>query len=220
MFPLRDNIPSRRLPAVNYILIAANVAAFAYELSLGRHGDAFILRYGLIPLRFSKPWLFPHTGPFDLVVPVWTSMFLHGGWLHLISNMWCLFVFGDNVEDKMGHFRYLVFYLICGLAAGAAQTAVGWGSPVPVIGASGAIAGVMGAYFLLFPRARVLTVVPIFIFLKTVELPAWVFLGIWFAMQLFFGSLPGPGEGVAFWAHIGGFVGGVLLMRRFVRSRR
>ncbi|MBI4425555.1 MAG: rhomboid family intramembrane serine protease [Elusimicrobia bacterium] len=219
MIPLYDTIPSRSFPAVTVALIAVNVAAFGFEASLGRHAQAFILDYGLVPLRFVQPGRHGlHAAPAWLTP--WTSMFLHGGLMHLLSNMWMLWIFGDNVEDRMGRVRFLSFYLLAGFAAAMAQLAAGWGSPVPVIGASGAIAGVMGAYFLLFPHARVVTLVPVFVFLQRVELPAFVFLAVWFLTQVHLGASGSGHGGIAWWAHIGGFVAGLALGWRFSRGRR
>lgn len=224
MIPLRDNIPSRTFPIVNLLLVALNVAAFLYELSLGRQLERYLFAFGLVPAKYALPGLFTELGPGLYVLPFFTSMFLHGGWMHIISNMWILLIFGDNVEDRMGHLRYLFFYLLSGLAAALTQLWVSWGSPVPTIGASGAIAGVMGAYFILFPTARVLCLVPIFFFLQRIELPAFVFLGLWFWSQFHAGTMAlagaGASHGVAWWAHIGGFVGGILLLGLVLRPRR
>lgn len=223
MFPLRDNIPTRTVPFVNYALIAANAAAFAYELSLRGKLQKFLLWYGLVPLKYASPGLLDQLGPELYFGPFLTSMFLHGGWLHILSNMWTLYIFGDNVEDRLGHSRYLAFYLLSGLAAGFTQVWASWGSHVPTIGASGAIAGVMGAYFILYPFARVVCLVPVFIFLQKVELPAFVFLLLWLLSQLYAGSLAIGGAnigGVAWWAHIGGFLGGVLMLGFFLRKGR
>jgi membrane associated rhomboid family serine protease len=216
MIPLRDIIPSRTTPVVTISLIAINVLVFLYELSLGRAVDAFTLYWGLVPAAFS--W-----------VAVFTSMFLHGGLLHVAGNMLYLWIFGDNVEDRMGHGRFLVFYLLCGVAAALAQTITVPDSVVPMVGASGAIAGVMGAYFVLYPRSRIVTLIPIFFFFQIVEVPAIFFLGIWFLMQFVSGvgsivSAVGgaPGGGIAFWAHIAGFVAGisgVVVFRRPERQR-
>ena len=203
MIPLRDTIPSRRVPMVNYAIIVANVLVFGYEASLGgRRAEAFIMHWGLVPRHFALENLL-------------TSMFLHGGWLHVLGNMLYLYIFGDNVEDRLGHLRYLLFYLLCGCVAGAAQTLSSPDSNVPMVGASGAIAGVSGAYFLFFPSARVVTLVPIFFFLQVIEIPAVVFLLIWFIGQFMLGlaalgTHAGAG-GVAFWAHVGGFVAGMAL---------
>jgi membrane associated rhomboid family serine protease len=202
MIPLRDTVPSSRVPVVNYLLILANVLVFLYEVTLGRHLEAFIFAHGLVPRDFTLSTLM-------------TSMFLHGGWLHLVGNMLYLYIFGDNVEDRLGHGRYLAFYLLCGIAAGATQAITSPHSGLPMVGASGAIAGVSGAYLLFFPRARVVTLVPIFIFLQVVEVPAVFFLLLWFLWQLLsgvatLGDRAGVG-GVAFWAHVGGFLAGMIL---------
>jgi membrane associated rhomboid family serine protease len=216
MIPLRDIIPSRTTPYVTVSLISLNVLVFLYELSLGRAVDAFTLYFGLVPAAFS--W-----------VTVFTSMFLHGGILHVAGNMLYLWIFGDNVEDRMGHGRFLVFYLLCGVAAALAQTITAPDSVVPMIGASGAIAGVMGAYFVLYPKSRIVTLIPLFFFFQVIEVPAILFLGIWFVMQFVSGvgsivttAGGGPAGGVAFWAHVAGFVAGisgVIVFRRPERQR-
>jgi membrane associated rhomboid family serine protease len=216
MIPLRDVIPSRTTPYVTFTLIALNALVFVYQLSIGSAVEDFILYFGLIPAAFS--W-----------VTVVTSMFLHGGLLHFGGNMLYLWIFGDNVEDRMGHGRFVLFYLLCGTAAALAQTISSPDSVVPMVGASGAIAGVMGAYFVLYPRSRIVTLVPLFLFIQIVEVPAIFFLGIWFVMQLLSGvgsmaTATGgePGGGIAFWAHAAGFVAGisgVLVFRRPERQR-
>jgi rhomboid family protein len=202
MFPVADVIPSRTRPTVTIAIIALNALAFLFELTLSeRDLQLFVLTYGVVPAAFS--W-----------VSVVTSMFLHGGWLHFLGNMLYLWIFGDNVEDRLGHGRYLVFYLLCGAAAALGQAALQPYSPIPMVGASGAIAGVMGAYFVLFPHSRVITAVFIFFFFDLVEIPAIFFLGIWFFMQFFsgVGSLGSDAAegGVAFWAHVAGFAIGAL----------
>jgi membrane associated rhomboid family serine protease len=212
MIPLRDIIPSRTTPIVTISLIVANVLVFLYELTLGRAVNDFTLYFGLVPAAFS--W-----------VAVFTSMFLHGGLFHVAGNMLYLWIFGDNVEDRMGHGRFLVFYLLCGTAAALAQTITAPDSLVPMVGASGAIAGVMGAYFVLYPKSRIVTLIPLFFFFQIVEVPAIFFLGIWFVMQF----LSGVGSigtaatgGVAFWAHVAGFLAGlsgVMVFRRPERQR-
>jgi membrane associated rhomboid family serine protease len=213
VIPLRDIIPSRTTPFVTIGLIALNILVFLYELSLGRGVDAFTLYYGLVPAAFS--WM-----------TVFTSMFIHGSFLHIAGNMLYLWIFGDNVEDRMGHGRFLVFYLLCGIAAALAQTITMPDSVVPMVGASGAIAGVMGAYFVLYPRSRIVTLVPVF-FLQVIEVPAIVFLGIWFLMQFVSGvgsivSTVGRGGagGIAFWAHVAGFVAGITGVALFRRPER
>jgi rhomboid family protein len=216
MIPLRDIIPSRTTPVVTIALIAINVLVFLYELSLGRAVDAFTLYWGLVPAAFS--W-----------VAVLTSMFLHGGIMHVAGNMLYLWIFGDNVEDRMGHGRFLVFYLLCGTAAALAQTITQPDSVVPMVGASGAIAGVMGAYFVLYPKSRIVTLIPLFFIFQVVEVPAILFLGIWFLMQFINGlgsivTVAGgqSAGGIAFWAHVAGFVAGisgVVVFRRPERQR-
>ena len=216
MIPLRDIIPSRTTPVVTVALIAINVLVFIFELSLGRGVDAFTLSFGLVPAAFS--W-----------VTVFTSMFLHGGLLHVAGNMLYLWIFGDNVEDRMGHGRFLVFYLLCGVAAALAQTMTAPDSLVPMLGASGATAGVMGAYFVLYPKSRIVSLVPLFFFFQIIEVPAILFLGIWFLMQFVNGlgsivTVAGgqSAGGVAFWAHVAGFVAGisgVMVFRRPERQR-
>ncbi len=225
MIPIRDTIRSSISPVVNWLLIAANALVFIYELSLPPDSlNQFIYSFGIVPanLDLSQPLMLA-ANPTPLISFI-THMFMHGGWIHFLSNMWILFIFGDNVEGRMGHTRYLVFYLLSGLAAGVAQTLVAPNSTVPSIGASGAIAGIMGAYLVLFPGARVVTLVPVIFFFWTFELPAIFFLGFWFISQLFSGimSLPSAGltGGVAWWAHIGGFVFGILLHRLFLKPRR
>src|SRR6266566_6322123 len=214
MIPLRDIIPSRTTPYVTISLISLNVLVFLYELSLGRAVDAFTLYFGLVPAAFS--W-----------VTVFTSMFLHGGLLHVAGNMLYLWIFGDNVEDRMGHGRFLVFYLLCGVAAALAQTITAPDSVIPMVGASGAIAGVMGAYFVLYPKSRIVTLIPLFFFFQIVEVPAIFFLGIWFLMQFLSGigsiaeaTRGAAGGGVAFWAHVAGFVAGISGVIVFRRPER
>jgi membrane associated rhomboid family serine protease len=237
MLPLRDNIPSRTRPVVNYAIIAVTGLVFLAQLSSGS-SSLLSERLGMIPARVEHPdakimvpdVLVRNTvfGPQRVrverpaapaAVPPWltlvTCLFLHGGWLHFLGNMWFLWIFGDNVEDRLGHWGYLLFYLGAGTAASLSHLLSAPGSPIPTIGASGAIAGVMGAYMLLYPRALVLTVLPIFFFLQLVVLPAPIFLGIWFVIQLIQGvsSVTGPvTTGVAWWAHIGGFAVGAAVV--------
>lgn len=221
MIPLRDNIPSSRPPYVNYALIGINVLVFLGEKSSGPHLPEIIQLLGFVPGRFlSLLW----QGSVVLaVIPIFTSMFMHAGWLHLIGNMWTLFIFGDNVEDTLGRGRYLVFYLVCGVASLIIFFLFSSHSHIPLVGASGAIAGVMGAYFSLFPGARVLTLVPIFIIFTVIELPAYLFLGFWFVLQFFQGAFSvvgfAGGGGVAWWAHVGGFLAGMGLIQLFAPGR-
>jgi membrane associated rhomboid family serine protease len=214
MIPLRDVIPSRTTPYVTFTLIAVNTLVFFYQFSIGNAVEEFILYFALIPAAFS--W-----------VAVLTSMFLHGSLLHFGGNMLYLWIFGDNVEDRMGHGRFLVFYLLCGTAAALAQTIATPNSVVPMLGASGAIAGVMGAYFVLYPRSRIVTLLPLFIFFPIVEVPAIFFLGFWFVMQLLSGvgslataTAGEPAGGIAFWAHAAGFIAGISGVWVFRRPER
>ena len=209
MIPLKDNIPSERIPFVNYIFIGLNVIVFFIELAQGQQINEFIYRFGLVPA-----WVTAGTyGPRYEILPFFTSMFLHGGWMHIIGNMLFLWIFGDNVEDRMGHFFYLLFYLGSGIGASLLHIATAPGSTIPTVGASGAIAGVMGAYLVLYPRARVLTAVIIIYIIRMMEIPAIVFLGLWFLLQFIMGiataASTGATGGIAFWAHVGGFVVGV-----------
>src|SRR3954453_11549759 len=212
MIPLRDVIPSRTTPYITITIITLNAIAWLFEVSL-RHEDLnqFLTNFGVVPAYFSYPTLI-------------TSMFLHGSWSPVIGNMWYLWIFGDNVEDRVGHGRFILFYLLCGIAAALGQVAVDPGSTLPTIGASGAIAGVMGAYFVLYPHSRVLTLIP-WIFLQIVELPAIVLLGFWFVMQLFSAgtiamTTSSHGGGVAFAAHVVGFVVGVGAVFLFRKRER
>lgn len=217
MIPLRDDIPSSTFPIVNYILIAANLAVFGFELSLGRSLDQYIYSHAVIPAQVVSVGLTA-----DQIVRMTVTMFFHGGWLHVLSNMLYLWIFGDNVEDRMGHFKYLVFYLLAGYVATFAHIFFYPLSNIPLVGASGAIAGVLGAYLVLFPRARILTLIFIFIFIQVIPIPAIVFLGIWFLLQLMSGtaSLSGQAaQSVAFWAHVGGFVAGILMVKLFATRK-
>jgi len=216
MFPLYDTVRSRRFPFINWMLILLNGLIFYYEITLGEDRlNRFILNWGLIPAQltsnYAESWL-----------TVFTSMFLHGGWLHILGNMWTLFIFGDNIEDRMGHGNYLIFYLLSGAAAAILQSVLMPASQVPMIGASGAIAGVLGAYLILYPRARIASLVPIFFIFTLVEIPAVIYLGIWFVLQLFSGweSLQGAASGgIAWWAHIGGFLFGMFAVHLFAKRR-
>jgi membrane associated rhomboid family serine protease len=210
MFPLRDVIPSRTTPIVTYLLIAINAVVFFYEVALApRSFDAFIAAHALVPA---------HVTPGTIL----TSMFLHSGWMHIIGNMWSLWIFGDNVEDRLGHLRYLGFYLGAGVIAALTQVWMGGPTLIPMLGASGAIAGVMGAYLVLFPKSRVQVLVVFFV-ISIVEVPAVFFLGVWFLMQMLsgIGSLGAEAVGgVAFWAHLGGFLTGVASVKLLERPER
>ncbi len=216
MIPLYDTLHSRRFPLVNWLLIAVNVLVFLYELSLSPAGlDRLTRTWGLVPAQLLAR-------PAALWITILTSMFLHGGWFHIISNMWVLFIFGDNVEDRLGGFRYLIFYLLSGVAAAVLQALILPTSRVPTIGASGAIAGVLGAYLVLYPRAKVASLVPILFIFTIIEIPAFLFLLFWFVSQLFSGwlTLQGTaGAGVAWWAHVGGFLFGMAAVGLLARKQ-
>jgi len=206
MFPIRDHNPSGRIPYVTYMLMAANIGIFLSYVSLfndPRALNAFFFDYAAIPARITTG-----DGPGTLI----SSMFLHAGWMHLAGNMLFLWIFGDNVEDEMGHVPYLIFYIATGIAAGLFQVAAAPGSTIPTVGASGAIAGVMGSYLLLYPRARVDILLILIIFFRVFPIPAWILLAVWFAMQ-FLGGIGADLEagGVAYWAHAGGFGAGLVL---------
>ncbi len=227
MLPIRDTIRSKSFPAANLTLIGLNALIFLYEISLSPARLArFTDTFGLVPARLHlvHPALLLQN-PVPLIT-LFTAMFLHGGWFHFLSNMWVLFIFGDNVEDRMGSVRYFLFYVIGGLVANLLQALVFPTSTIPAIGASGAIAGALGAYFLFFPTAKVLTLIPVFLIPWFIELPAIIFLGFWFISQLYSGlfSLGMPAGanvgGVAWWAHIGGFLFGLLFARLFASRPR
>jgi membrane associated rhomboid family serine protease len=213
VIPLRDRNPTRSTPIVTYLLIGINVAVFAFQASLSPHGErAFVSRFGFVPLMLEHRHY----------VTAFTSMFLHGDIWHILFNMWSLAIFGDNIEDALGKLRYVLFYVLCGLLAALAQYAIDPLSGVPMVGASGAIAGVLAAYLRLFPRARVLTLIPLLFFFFLRELPASIFIGFWFALQLLsgVGMLGGAiGGGVAVFAHIGGFLAGMWLVRALIPKR-
>jgi membrane associated rhomboid family serine protease len=216
MIPLRDENPTHRVPFVNYALIVINVLVFLWQVSLGAQGEAAVYRLALIPLDVTQGL------DLDDARAVLTSMFMHAGLAHLLGNMLYLWIFGDNVEDALGHVKYLAFYLVGGIAASATHVLLYPNSSIPTVGASGAIAATLGAYLLLFPNRRVVTLIPLGFFLQVARLPAILVLGAWFVLQLFQGTLSlGMAElgGVAFWAHIGGFVFGMLL-GPLLRGRR
>jgi membrane associated rhomboid family serine protease len=216
MFPLYDTIRSRKFPVINWTLIILNGLAFYYEWQLSEAGlNRFIHSWGLIPSQLVAD-------PAEAWVTIFSSMFLHGGWFHLLSNMWVLAIFGDNIEERLGSGRYFIFYLLSGVAAALLEVYIQPGSSTPTIGASGAIAGVLGAYLIQFPRAKVASLVPIIFIFTIIEIPAVIFLGFWFVLQLFSGWLTLQGAnagGIAWWAHIGGFIFGMFMVPFFVRRR-
>jgi membrane associated rhomboid family serine protease len=216
MIPIRDQIPTRRVPFVNYILIAASIFVFVLQWMAGSNEEALIYQFALIPAAFTGGLSFGN------ISDIFTSMFMHAGLAHLGGNMLYLWIFGDNVEDSMGHGRFLLFYLIGGLVASLAHIFTNPASQIPTVGASGAIAAVLGAYLVLYPNSKVLTIIPLGFLLRMTMLPAAIVLGLWFVLQLFSGviSMGGPDVGgVAFWAHIGGFVTGVILAKIFAKKR-
>ncbi len=220
MIPLSDDTPRFSTPFITYFIIALNTVVFLFELSVGEQShralNSLMYQFGVVPVHFERALAGSPAFSFaGLFLPLLSSMFLHASWLHLIGNMWFLWIFGDNIEDHLGHFTYLLFYLVSGFAAAVAHILLNVRSNVPSVGASGAIAGVMGAYFVLYPRARVLMwFPPIFFF----HLPAWLVLGYWFLMQFLSGAATSiaetsQGGGIAFWAHVGGFTAGVILIK-------
>jgi membrane associated rhomboid family serine protease len=219
MFPLRDDNPTSITPVVTWLLIALNVMVFFYQVSLGpRALQLFAFQFGAIPAVIAGGQDLPRgitaIPPF---LSIFTSMFLHGGWMHLIGNMWFLWIFGNNIEEAMGGLRYSLFYIICGFLASITHIIFNLDSTIPSIGASGAIAGILGAYLMLFPRARVLTLIFLGFFIRLLWIPAGFILGFWFIIQVWSGSFAGgrAGGGVAFWAHVGGFLAGILLVGIF-----
>ena len=231
MIPFSDpSQPNRIFPFVNIGLIIVNFLVFFYELSLGAQGmshlNSFITQYGLVPCEYTSRCSAPPGTPHPFWTTLFVSMFMHAGWLHILGNMIYLWVFGDNIENSMGHFRYLIFYLICGLGANALEIATSVGSHAPGLGASGAIAGVLGAYLMLYPGSRVGTLIPIAFIFFPVRLPAWLLIGFWFFLQFFNGLVVSLASrsvdvgGVAYWAHVGGFITGAVLIWVFRQPPR
>jgi len=223
MFPIKDTIPRIGLPSITWTLIILNGIVFIFEISLPKNilGTLFY-HFGLVPARYSYPhWAYIHGLRFDDYLSFFTNMFLHEGWLHIIGNMWFLHLFGSTVEDRLGHGRFLFFYLLSGIASSVIYFMADIHSKIPAFGASGAIAGVMGAYIVMFPKAKILTLIPIFFFPLFVELSAFIYIGFWFLLQLFSGTLsfasPATGGGIAWWGHIGGFIAGIALLPFFKR---
>ncbi|MFO7783454.1 MAG: rhomboid family intramembrane serine protease [Thermodesulfobacteriota bacterium] len=219
MIPIRDTIQARSYPFVNNAIIGINVAVYLVSLTQGDALHRFFVVYGLVPARYTVPEISQYFSFGRQAFSFISFMFLHGGFLHLLGNMWSLYIFGDNVEDRLGSIRYLAFYLLCGTLSGLSHLILNMHSQVPTVGASGAIAGVMGAYLILYPRSKILTLIPIFFIPYFIEIPAFVFLGIWFVLQ--FMSAAGPqaqSAGVAWWAHIGGFVFGILFLKLLLKT--
>lgn len=222
MIPLRDRNPSGTFPFVTVGIILINVLIFFIELSLGTQLDSFLFQFGIVPVKVAYSADIPDSTFVNTYFPFLSYMFLHGGFIHLIGNMWYLWIFGDNIEDRLGRVRFVLFYLLCGIGSALVHVYFNSQSGVPCVGASGAIAGVLGAYMVTFPKARVLVLVPLFIVWEFIELPAVVVLGFWFLIQFFSGTASissAHGGGVAWWAHIGGFVLGVIFIKIFSKSR-
>ena len=216
MIPIKNTIRSENYPVINTAIIVINVVLFIIELAQGEGLNRFIYTYGLIPARYTIPSISSYFTFGQQVLPFVSFMFLHGGFFHLLGNMWSLYIFGNNVEDRLGPLRYLLFYLLCGLASGFSHLVINWHSQIPTIGASGAIAGVMGAYMILYPKSRILTLIPIFFFFQLIEIPAVFFLGIWFIFQFLSAASTAGQGGIAWWAHIGGFIFGIIFLRIFL----
>lgn len=217
MIPIRDTISSKNYPIVNNCLIGINGVIYFVQLAQGPFLERFIFTYGLVPARYSIPQFAAYFSTGQQLFSLLSFMFLHGSFWHLLSNMWSLYIFGDNVEDSLGPLRYLLFYLLCGLTSGLSHLFLNLTSNIPTIGASGAIAGVMGAYFILHPKSKILTLIPIFIIPYFIEIPAFFFLGIWFLLQ-FINAAGSHGDisGIAWWAHIGGFIFGIIFLKIFL----
>src|SRR5947199_1299403 len=222
MFPIKDSVPSYSVPVVTRALILISFLVFFFDLMLPQQSvEQIFYLFGIVPARFTHPdWAASVGFPIDNYWPLLTHQFLHGGWFHIIANMWTLWIFGDNVEDRMGPGRFLIFYLLMGALAGATHWFTNAQSAVPTVGASGAIAGVLGAYFILFPRSQILVLLPIFFFPFFFQLPAILYLLFWFLSQVLSGTVAGLSAsqvgGIAFWAHVGGFVSGIVLHRLFI----
>jgi membrane associated rhomboid family serine protease len=218
MIPIRDTIQPRHTPVVNHFLIGINVVVFLVQIAQGPDMDRFVYLYGFVPARYTVSQVAAYFSTGQQIFSLISFMFLHGGIWHIIGNMWSLYIFGDNVEDHLGHLRYLIFYLMCGLASGLSHLIVNWHSTIPTIGASGAIAGIMGSYFILFPSSKILTLIPIIIFPWFVEIPAFFFLGLWFVLQFINAAgTQGAMSGIAWWAHIGGFIFGIIFLKALQR---
>ena len=223
MIPLRDKVKSQSKPVIIYILVALNFLVFFYQLGMDQMDlYYFFFNYGVVPKFLEIPEAWEARGIHGQLFPFIASMFLHGGWMHILGNMWILFIFGDNVQDRMGKRRFILFYFLAGLSSMLLHTFTNWGSEIPAIGASGAIAGVMGAYLIYYPKAQIITLLPIFFYFTIITVPAWIFLFIWFGLQFFNGTFAllsdGAGAGIAWWAHVGGFLFGMFTAKLFQKG--
>lgn len=224
MFPLWDEMPTRKIPVITILLIVINALAYYYQVFIVNDNVQFIYAYGLVPLELTRGTdIFPY-GPSPVYLTVFSSMFMHGSFVHLFGNMLYLWIFGNNIEDYLGKFLYAFFYFLCGVFAAAIQILISPYSTIPMIGASGAVAGVLGAYFILFPRSRITTLIFFGFFIRLIKMPAIFVLGLWIVFQLFYGlsnlSLESANSGVAWFAHIGGFIGGILLIKIFKPKKK
>ncbi|MBF0199807.1 MAG: rhomboid family intramembrane serine protease [Desulfamplus sp.] len=213
MIPIRDTVSSKNIPVVTYMIIGINAVVFLSQITMGPDLDPFIYIYGFVPAKFTVPQVSAYFSFTDALFSIISYMFLHGGLWHFLGNMWFLYIFGDNVEDHLGSLRFAAFYLLCGAASALLHFSLNHLSVIPTIGASGAVAGVMGAYFLLYPGARILTLIPIIIIPWFIEIPAFLFLGIWFIMQFYNATGSSGASGIAWWAHVGGFIAGMALLK-------
>lgn len=224
MFPISDNIPGKKFPVVNWGIIVFNLLVFILELSLNeKELKTFFYHLGLVPARYFHPeWALKNGLSPDNYWPFLSNIFIHGGWAHFLANMWTLYIFGDNVEDRMGRKNYLLFYILCGFMAGFTHFYLFRDSTVPALGASGAISGIMAAYMFLYPHSRIVFVVPLLFIPFFFEIPAFFYIGFWFLSQFFSGTVSlissANASGIAFWAHIGGFIAGILTFRLFIKK--
>jgi len=213
MIPIRDTIPSRTIPVVTYSLMALNTLVYLFQVTMGPDVESFLYLYGFVPAKFTLPQVAAYFSFSNKFISIISYMFLHGGLWHILGNMWFLYIFGDNVEEHFGALRFAGFYLLSGIASALLHFMLNPMSAIPTIGASGAIAGVMGAYFILYPSAKILTLIPIIIIPWFIEIPAFLFLGIWFIMQFFNATGSDAASGVAWWAHVGGFIAGIVMVK-------
>ncbi|SLM32974.1 conserved membrane hypothetical protein [Desulfamplus magnetovallimortis] len=213
MIPIRDTITSRTIPVVTYMLIGVNLLVYLSQVTMGSELEPFIYVYGFVPAKFTVPEISAYFSFSDIIISIFSYMFLHGGFWHFIGNMWFLYIFGDNVEEHLGSVRFAMFYILSGMASAMLHFLLNPVSAIPTIGASGAIAGVMGAYFVLYPRSRILTLIPIIIIPWFIEIPAFIFLGFWFIMQFYNATGDSGASGIAWWAHVGGFIAGIVMVK-------
>lgn len=213
MIPIRDTVRSKTVPVVTYTVMALNTLVFLSQMTMGRDLEPFLYLYGFVPAKYTLPQVAAYFSFSNKLISMVSYMFLHGGLWHFLGNMWFLYIFGDNVEDHLGSLRFAAFYLLSGMASALLHFMLNPVSPVPTIGASGAIAGVMGAYFILYPGSKILTLIPIIIIPWFIEIPAFIFLGVWFILQFYNATGSGDASGIAWWAHVGGFIAGIVMVK-------